>query len=76
MFGTWNIGGALRALAMVVVAALLSISGASAQSGNPIKVGVGLALTGAGASPSKVILTSRQCQGRHPGPAGAAHRPR
>ncbi len=58
MFGTWNIGGALRALAMVVVAALLSISGASAQSGNPIKVGVGLALTGAGASPSKVILTS------------------
>ena len=58
MFGTWNIGGTLRALAMVVVAALLSISGASAQSGNPIKVGVGLALTGAGASPSKVILTS------------------
>ena len=29
-----------------------------AQSGNPIKVGVGLALTGAGAAPSKVIQTA------------------
>jgi branched-chain amino acid transport system substrate-binding protein len=36
---------------------LLCLGGASAQK-NPIKVGAGLALTGAGASPSKVILTS------------------
>ena len=33
-------------------------SGASAQSGNPIKIGFSLALTGAGAAPSKVIITA------------------
>ena len=47
----------LRAIAFACAAMLLSLAGASAQSG-PIKVGVGLALTGAGASPSKVIQTS------------------
>ena len=49
---------ALHTVAVASIVALFSLSGASAQSGNPIKVGVGLALTGAGAAPSKVILTS------------------
>ena len=31
------------------------MSGASAQSGNPIRIGMSLALTGAGAAPSKVV---------------------
>jgi branched-chain amino acid transport system substrate-binding protein len=57
MFGTWNFAGALRVLAAVAVMALISISGALAQS-SPIKVGVGLALTGAGASPGKMLLAA------------------
>jgi branched-chain amino acid transport system substrate-binding protein len=51
-------GTALRALAATFVAGLLTLSGASAQSGNPIKIGMSLALTGAGASPAKVINTA------------------
>src|ERR1043165_4213884 len=51
-------GNALRALAAAFIVALLSVSGASAQSGNPIRIGMSLALTGAGAAPSKVINTS------------------
>jgi len=52
------VGNALRASAAALIAGLLSISGATAQSGEPIKIGVGLALTGAGAAPSKVINTA------------------
>ena len=52
------VGNALRACAAALIAGLLSLSGASAQGGNPIRIGVGLALTGAGAAPSKVIQTS------------------
>jgi len=52
---SWN---ALRTFGAASIAALLSFSSASAQSGNPIKVGISLALTGAGAAPSKVIQTS------------------
>ena len=52
---SWN---ALRALTAAFVVALAAATGASAQSGNPIKIGVGLALTGAGAAPSKVVLTA------------------
>jgi len=51
----WN---ALRAFAVALIVGLFSFSGASAQSANPIKIGIGLALTGAGAAPSKVILTA------------------
>jgi branched-chain amino acid transport system substrate-binding protein len=51
-------GNALRALAAAFIMGLLALSGASAQSGNPIRIGVGLALTGAGAAPSKVINTA------------------
>ena len=51
-------GNALRALVAAFVVGLLALSGAAAQSGNPIKIGVGLALTGAGAAPSKVVLTA------------------
>ena len=51
-------GNALRALAAAFIVGLLALSGASAQSGNPIKIGMSLALTGAGASPSKVINTA------------------
>jgi len=50
--------GALRVCIAGLFAALFAISGASAQSGNPIKIGIGLALTGAGAAPSKVIQTA------------------
>ena len=57
MLGTWKIAGVLRVLAAVMVAGLISVSGAPAQTG-PIKVGVGLALTGAGASPGKMLLAS------------------
>jgi branched-chain amino acid transport system substrate-binding protein len=49
---------AWRALAAAFIASLFTLSGASAQSGNPIKIGMSLALTGAGASPSKVINTA------------------
>jgi branched-chain amino acid transport system substrate-binding protein len=48
---------ALRAFAAALVG-LFCLSGASAQSGKPIRVGAGLALTGGGAAPSKVILTA------------------
>ena len=51
------IRNALHAFAAAMLASLLCLGGASAQT-NPIKVGVGLALTGAGAAPSKVILTA------------------
>jgi branched-chain amino acid transport system substrate-binding protein len=51
----WN---ALRALTAAFIVGLAALSGASAQSGNPIKIGMSLALTGAGASPSKVINTA------------------
>jgi branched-chain amino acid transport system substrate-binding protein len=51
-------GNALRTFAAAFVAGLLTLTGAAAQSGNPIKVGMSLALTGAGASPAKVIQTS------------------
>jgi branched-chain amino acid transport system substrate-binding protein len=51
----WN---ALRTFAVASIVALFSFTGASAQSGNPIKIGIGLALTGAGAAPSKVIQTA------------------
>src|SRR3954471_23897564 len=51
-------GNALRAFVAAFIVGLLALSGAQAQSGNPIKVGMSLALTGAGASPSKVINTA------------------
>ena len=51
----WN---ALRAFAAALAIGLLGLSAASAQSGNPIRIGIGLALTGAGAAPSKVIQTA------------------
>src|SRR6516225_7319134 len=48
----------LRTLAFALIIGLGFISAASAQSGNPIRIGMSLALTGAGASPSKVINTA------------------
>ena len=50
----WN---ALRASAAALLVSLFCLSGALAQTG-PIKVGVGLALTGAGASPGKMLLAA------------------
>src|SRR5437773_12275936 len=52
------VGNALRASGAALIAGLLSLSTAAAQSGDPIKIGVGLALTGAGAAPRKVINTA------------------
>jgi branched-chain amino acid transport system substrate-binding protein len=51
----WN---ALRACAAALIVSLFALTAASAQSGNPIRIGGGLALTGGGAAPSKVILTA------------------
>lgn len=48
---------ALLAIVFAFAAILQSPAGAMAQSG-PIKVGVGLALTGAGASPGKMLLAA------------------
>src|ERR1700754_5151364 len=54
----WNVGNALRACAASLLLGLLSLSNVAAKSGEPIKVGMSLALTGAGAAPSKVINTA------------------
>src|SRR6201995_4765952 len=51
-------GNMLRVLGATLVVGLSLVSQASAQSGNPIKIGMSLALTGAGASPSNVINTA------------------
>lgn len=48
----------LRTLGAALIIGLGFISGVSAQSGTPIRIGMSLALTGAGASPSKVISTA------------------
>jgi branched-chain amino acid transport system substrate-binding protein len=48
----------LRSLGAALIIGLGFISGAFAQSGNPIRIGMSLALTGAGAAPSKVINTA------------------
>src|SRR5579862_2454125 len=48
----------LRALGVALIVGLVLFSGAFAQSGNPIRIGMSLALTGAGASPSKVVNTA------------------
>src|ERR1700692_1750014 len=48
----------LRILGAALVVGLGSFSAAFAQSGNPIRIGMSLALTGAGASPSKVVNTA------------------
>jgi len=49
---------ALRTLGAALIVGLGFSSGAVAQSGDPIRIGMSLALTGAGASPSKVINTA------------------
>jgi branched-chain amino acid transport system substrate-binding protein len=46
---------ALRSLVAVAFASLIGLTGAAAQSGNPIKVGVGLSLTGGSAPAGKMI---------------------
>jgi branched-chain amino acid transport system substrate-binding protein len=46
---------AVRAVAAVLVFGIATLSSALAQSGPPIRIGLSLALTGAGAAPSKVI---------------------
>src|SRR6478609_5185676 len=51
-------GTALHAFVAAFIMGFFSLSGASVQTGNPIKVGMSLALTGAGAAPSKVISTA------------------
>jgi branched-chain amino acid transport system substrate-binding protein len=48
----------LRTLSVVLIVGLGFFSEAAAQSGDPIRIGMSLALTGAGASPSKVINTA------------------
>jgi branched-chain amino acid transport system substrate-binding protein len=49
---------AMRSTAAAIAIGAVALSSASAQSGQPIKVGGSLALTGAGAAPSKVISTA------------------
>src|SRR5437868_6352203 len=57
VMSTWCLG-AMRSAAAAIAIGAMAISGASAQTGNPIRVGMSLALTGAGAAPSKVINTA------------------
>ena len=49
---------ALRSLGAALIIGVGLLSGATAQSGDPIRIGMSLALTGAGASPAKVINTA------------------
>ena len=49
---------ALRLAAAALLASLARFSGAAAQSGPPIKVGAGLALTGGGAPAGKMLLAA------------------
>ena len=56
MMNLWR--SALRVFAATLLIGLLCVSAAPAQTANPIKVGVGLALTGAGASPGKMLLAA------------------
>jgi branched-chain amino acid transport system substrate-binding protein len=48
----------LRTLGAAFIVGLISSSPAFAQTGNPIRIGMSLALTGAGASPAKVVNTA------------------
>jgi branched-chain amino acid transport system substrate-binding protein len=48
----------LRSLGVALIIGPGLLSGAFAQSSNPIRIGISLALTGAGASPSKVVNTA------------------
>jgi branched-chain amino acid transport system substrate-binding protein len=57
MNGAWRVAGALRWLAAVILTATISISAALAQ-GAPVKVGIGLSLTGGSASPGKMLLAA------------------
>jgi branched-chain amino acid transport system substrate-binding protein len=55
----WNaLRASAAALLIAILVAFLGVPAASAQSGNPVRIGIGLALTGAGAAPSKVIQTA------------------
>ena len=49
---------ALRAFAAALVMTMVGFAAASAQGDKPVRIGIGLALTGAGAAPSKVIQTA------------------
>src|SRR5262245_11536314 len=49
---------ALRIVATALISGFGFISGAVAQNRDPIRIGMSLALTGAGAAPSKVINTA------------------
>src|SRR6478736_4382898 len=54
---TWCLG-AMRSAAAAIAIVAMTLPGASAQTGQPIRIGLSLALTGAGAAPSKVINTA------------------
>src|SRR3982751_3797716 len=54
---TWCVQ-AMRSAVIVMALAALNMSTASAQTAQPIRIGLSLALTGAGAAPSKVINTA------------------
>jgi len=60
MSGKLKIANVLRTVAAMLSAGLLYLSGAPspAQAADPIKVGVGLALSGAGAPAGKMLLAS------------------
>ena len=54
---TWCLH-AMRSAVTAIAIGTVSLSSASAQTGQPIRIGLSLALTGAGAAPSKVISTA------------------
>jgi branched-chain amino acid transport system substrate-binding protein len=54
---TWCLH-AMRSAVAAIAIGIVSLSSGSAQTGQPIRIGLSLALTGAGAAPSKVISTA------------------
>jgi branched-chain amino acid transport system substrate-binding protein len=54
---TWCLHAMWSAVTAIAIGTV-SLSSASAQTGQPIRIGLSLALTGAGAAPSKVISTA------------------
>src|SRR6201989_578470 len=57
VMSTWCLG-AMRSAAAAIAIGAMALPSASAQTGQPIRIGLSLALTGAGAAPSKVINTA------------------
>ena len=68
----WNV---VRAGAATLILGSLLLTGAYAQSGNPIRIGTGLALTGGGAPAGKMLLAALETLARRHQREGRTARP-